>query len=109
MHFTGFNSIKVRLKVPCDMLIMNISPKFQFHKGAIKSAPASSRTMSSRSCFNSIKVRLKVYHKRLEELKEKSGFNSIKVRLKDPGRSLREDDHPVFQFHKGAIKRRSGI
>ena len=54
----NFNSIKVRLKLQPD-INDQFEPKFQFHKGTIKTDDDES-TIGRFPYFNSIKVRLKL-------------------------------------------------
>ena len=58
-----------------------ISPRFQFQNGAIKSRNLSD-LKDSKTCFNSKMVRLKDDHTLAEKML-REGFNSKMVRLKD--------------------------
>ena len=80
--------------------------QFQFHKGAIKRFVKSDYANAMNIGFNSIKVRLKVKANK-ESLIKEWRFNSIKVRLKEATGEIRREATNAFQFHKGAIKRRS--
>ena len=77
---------------------------FQFHKGPIKSSKDSYLLLKYTSHFNSIKVQLKAGSKAPTPIFTYY-FNSIKVQLK-VGAKLNKGALPVFQFHKGPIKRK---
>ena len=76
---SNFNSIKVRLKLDPPSR-WELPPKFQFHKGTIKTTLCNNHCLSLLH-FNSIKVRLKLTS--LSQVASNTRyFNSIKVRLK---------------------------
>ncbi len=101
------------------------APKFQFHKGSIKTRFIFN-AFSMSSCFNSIKVRLRQafflsdgnelrfqFHKgsiktscRSRSCSRTTSFNSIKVRLRRLPLQGSCDSSDRFQFHKGSIKTR---
>ena len=96
-----FNSIKVRLKRSKPREPDGDLDEFQFHKGTIKTTPASVILLVLPN-FNSIKVRLKLSSVLFPNVVI-SYFNSIKVRLKPKPREP-DGDLDEFQFHKGTIK-----
>ena len=63
------------------MRAMKLLTKFQFHKGTIKTSYHDRYAVSQLRCFNSIKVRLKLFLL-LCVIRFLLSFNSIKVRLK---------------------------
>ena len=100
MDNCNFNSIKVRLKLIFNSIGF-ARPKFQFHKGTIKTL-VQTASVATIFYFNSIKVRLKRYLSE-ETLGAIFNFNSIKVRLKLLP-SMVIISSMLFQFHKGTIK-----
>ena len=74
-----FNSIKVRLNLPCALATDFVYQIFQFHKGTIKPRLKQAGENVAAN-FNSIKVRLNL-------------LSTVTVNL-----------HSLFQFHKGTIK-----
>ena len=78
-RYSGFNSMKVRLKPPPQGAEQG-EKEFQFHEGPIKTLPI---PLSSTELpgFNSMKVRLK-HPPYSQRLLKRACFNSMKVRLK---------------------------
>ena len=80
IEFPCFNTKKVRLKPTEDAMKKWIIEAFQYQKGAIKTANA----REGRIAFD--------------------GFNTKKVRLKPSSAQLRKCSTALFQYQKGAIK-----
>ena len=96
-----FNSIKVQLKL-FKLIVMDISLKFQFHKGTIKTAYGRSPCVLQRD-FNSIKVQLKPFITTPFGSKQYT-FQFHKGTIKTFLEVLNFCVVYEFQFHKGTIK-----
>ena len=122
----SFNSIVVRLKALWGRALEWGTSEFQFHSGSIKSHDIDQAwphiavfqfhsgsikrmmrwaVLSTRACFNSIVVRLKVPHFP-DRTPASWCFNSIVVRLKARRRAMAFIWFAWFQFHSGSIKRK---
>ena len=102
LPISNFNSIKVRLKLPAQ-IVKPSTPKFQFHKGTIKTV-ALQDNLPSAIVFQFHKGTIKTLLLLCKKLRMHY-FNSIKVRLKH---NMKNNSAylPKFQFHKGTIKTR---
>ena len=100
VYYYNFNSIKVRLE-PRSSSYSAGAGRFQFHKGAIRTAERVAG-YKSKGNFNSIKVRLELVNVFCYFFRC-SDFNSIKVRLELCVDKLLYCTNK-FQFHKGAIR-----
>ena len=75
---------------------------FQFHKGTIKATFAATNAQLLFRNFNSIKVQLKRFQKRLHQIARTFQFH--KGTIKAIGRRTLPRVPLPFQFHKGTIK-----
>ena len=99
----SFNSIKVQLR-QSGVILFNIIPTFQFHKGTIKALSAYT-PYGPLSSFNSIKVQLRLVDVDPCQLTPLT-FNSIKVQLRLQEAKNKLELEGTFNSIKVQLRRR---